>query len=304
VRAAVGCAVSRADGEGEDSRVRRFVIATGDVARDNHTIDANGWKLENFSKGGSVLWAHNLWQDLPPIAKPVRTWLEGDKLMSDAQFTTREEHALGDTVLRLYDGGYLRGASVRWRPVRWSINEARGGVDFHEQELLEWSATPVPADPGALIQARSADIDIAPLIEIFERALSGGELHDVRREDLEQLVRSVRPPQIQTPREAERGSEPKPEPVSAPTETAKAPESEPATRDGDQGTETRDCGAGAAVSEDAEPQTKTPPATPARAEQTSDDDDDIDIDPTVLRDVVRSTVLAELNKITGRASGT
>jgi hypothetical protein len=41
----------------------------------------------------------------------------------------------------------------RLRPLRYERNDQRGGYDFLENELLEWSLTPVPANSEALIAA-------------------------------------------------------------------------------------------------------------------------------------------------------
>jgi hypothetical protein len=51
--------------------------------------------------------------------------------------------------------GFLRATSVGFRPKRdkYSWNEERGGIDFEEQELLEFSVVPVPSNPEALLSA-------------------------------------------------------------------------------------------------------------------------------------------------------
>jgi hypothetical protein len=75
---------------------------------------------------------------------------------------------MADTVLRLLDGGFLRATSVGFRPIRQVRNTERGGTDYLQQELLEFSVVPVPANADALRRAlkvmeadtREADDDV------------------------------------------------------------------------------------------------------------------------------------------------
>lgn len=69
----------------------------------------------------------------------------------------------------------MRAVSVGFVPKKWTRNEERAGyaVDFVEQELLEYSAVPVPANPEALLEAKSAGIDVAPMVEWAEKVLDG-----------------------------------------------------------------------------------------------------------------------------------
>ncbi len=85
--------------------------------------------------------------------------------------------------------GYLNTMSVAFLPIRSSYNAERGGVDYLEQELLEISFVSVPANPEALVVARSQGLQR----EAFTRWLDGGgpargivlELEDEADDDLE-----------------------------------------------------------------------------------------------------------------------
>ena len=68
-------------------------------------------------------------------------------------------------VALLYRSGYQRGVSVGFKPLRYEErrNDKTGaflGIRFLEQELLETSAVPVPANSHALRKA----LDQAPLL--------------------------------------------------------------------------------------------------------------------------------------------
>ncbi|WP_188263273.1 HK97 family phage prohead protease, partial [Azospirillum tabaci] len=99
--------------------------------------------------------------------------VDGKALHSTCQFATKDENPFADMVYRLVIGGYLNATSVGFRPLKWSWNEERGSwaIDYTEQELLEYSVVPVPANPDALIEARGKGIDMAPLIGWAEKTL-------------------------------------------------------------------------------------------------------------------------------------
>src|SRR5262245_19014299 len=121
-------------------RVRRFTISTENPDRDNDTISVSGWRLENYLRNPVVLWAHSYSQ--LPVARATRVWTESGKLVADAQFA---EHEFANTVLQLIDGGLLNATSVGFAPKPSVENRERGGIDYLEQELLEFSIVPVPA---------------------------------------------------------------------------------------------------------------------------------------------------------------
>ena len=59
-----------------------------------------------------------------------------------------------------------------FKPKKWVYNEERRGVDFAEQELLEFSIVPVPANAECLVEARAAGIDVEPLRAWAEKTLA------------------------------------------------------------------------------------------------------------------------------------
>lgn len=146
--------------EGSD-RVVSFTVSTGTVDRDNDTILAGGWQLTNFLANPVILWAHTY--DMLPIGRARSLNVSESGLAAQIEFTPAGVNPFADTVYDLVKAGFLNAASVGFKPMKYAFNETRGGVDFLEQELLEISVVPVPANPLALVEARSAGIDIAPL---------------------------------------------------------------------------------------------------------------------------------------------
>ena len=168
-----------------------FTISTSSVDRDNDTIDVNGWtNLAEFRANGPVLWGHD--SSLPPIARPLDVWVEGDSLKALAEFTPSDmAHPMGagfgHSIFRMFKGGFMRSTSVGFKPIKFQFNDDRpGGVDFLEQELLEFSAVPIPANPGAVV---GAGFDLQPIIEWTERALDGEFALIVPKGDVENFRR-------------------------------------------------------------------------------------------------------------------
>ena len=67
---------------------------------------------------------------------------------------------MAESIYRLAQGGFLAATSVGFRPLKWEYTSdlARGaddwfpGIDFEQQELVEFSIVTVPANPEALIE--------------------------------------------------------------------------------------------------------------------------------------------------------
>lgn len=143
---------------GEEPRQIRFIISNGSVDRDNDTIDPAGWDLGPYRSNPVVLWAHD--HKCLPVAKAIYVGMDGGNLVAVAEFAT---HEFAETVYQLYRGGFMRATSVGFRALDYVINEERRGIDFKRQELLEFSAVPVPANAQALMAASKAAVDLEPL---------------------------------------------------------------------------------------------------------------------------------------------
>lgn len=159
-------------------RTARFVVSTDAVDRDNDVVDQKGWQLESYKRNPVVLWAHDY--SALPVGKATEIAVSGGRLVATAQFA---EHPFAETVFQLVKGGFLRATSVGFAPKAYKINDERDGVDFKEQELLEFSIVPVPANPEALIEARAAGVDLAPIKAWAEGVIKGLDIHDVVDDD-------------------------------------------------------------------------------------------------------------------------
>jgi HK97 family phage prohead protease len=155
-----------------DSGKLNFILSTAAIDRHGDTVAQAGWKLDNYKRNPVVLFGHD--QASPPVGKAPYVAVEGDKLVAKGvEFTPKDLSPFGYMIGEMYRQGFMNAVSVGFLPGKFKFAEGRGemAIDFEEQELLEFSAVPVPANPEALQGAKAAGIEVAPLIEWAERIL-------------------------------------------------------------------------------------------------------------------------------------
>lgn len=155
-------------GASDDDRTIKTIISDGKSDIEHDVLNSDGWLLEDYAKNPVVLWAHQ--HDAPPIAKSVVKAFKS-KLTSSDTFATAEQYPFAETIFQLVKGGFINAKSVGFYPTEYTWDEKREGFNFEEQTLLEHSYVPIPANPRALIVARSKGIDLAPLVGWAEKVL-------------------------------------------------------------------------------------------------------------------------------------
>jgi HK97 family phage prohead protease len=181
--------------EGDAARTVRFAISTTGVKRDGMSLTGQGWKIDAYLNNPVVLWSHD--DMTPAIGRSIETAIVNGTLMSSAVFAERDVHPLADTVYELIKRGFLNAASVGFIPLKARVSkdpERAGEIDILEQELWEWSVVNVPADPDALVAARSAGVDTQPIFQWTERMLDAGGFLIVPKAELEALRRNAKMP--------------------------------------------------------------------------------------------------------------
>lgn len=128
-----------------------FVVSSGAVDRHGDVVSPEGWRLDAYRANPVVLWAHDYRR--PAIGRAQSVWRDGRALLAHLEFAPTE---FAREVEALYRSGYQQGVSVGFRPLRFEERRdprtgAFLGIRFLEQELLEISAVPVPANQGALL---------------------------------------------------------------------------------------------------------------------------------------------------------
>ena len=130
-----------------------FVVSTDEVDRHGDVISMRGWHLQAYKRNPVFLWAHDYTQ--PAIGRALNVWKEEHSLLARIGFAPTE---FAQEVAALYRGGYQAGVSVGFRPLQYELRRDTRtgevvGISFTEQELLEISAAPVPANQSALKKA-------------------------------------------------------------------------------------------------------------------------------------------------------
>ena len=151
----------------ESGQQMTFVVSNEEVDRHGDVIRAAGWQLESYQKNPVFLWAHDYTR--PVIGRAAEVWREPGRLLARIEFAPTE---FAQEVATLYRQNYQKGVSVGFRPIRFEErrHEQTGaflGIRFLEQELLEVSAVPVPANRAALRRA----LDQAPRVGNYLRRM-------------------------------------------------------------------------------------------------------------------------------------
>lgn len=147
-----------------DGSVTVTVIAsTADVDRYGDIVDQDSWRLDAYKSNPVILFGHNSWA--PPVGKAV-VRVEGGRLMADITFDASEENAMGRLMASQYAGGFMSAVSVGFRSYRQvarnqlPLDDARRGergLVLYDNELLEISCVPIPANPKAVAQRGGMD---------------------------------------------------------------------------------------------------------------------------------------------------
>ena len=141
-------------------------ISTSSFDRANDRVFAAGAATENYLANPVVQYGHIYDAPWSTVGRTVSLTV-GDSWI-DAEFELRpaaNEHDPQNIVLLLWNGGWVRTASIGFRPMNAAKNGA-GGYDYTSWELLEWSLVPVPMNQEALRLAMKAVQAEVPATEI------------------------------------------------------------------------------------------------------------------------------------------
>lgn len=168
--------------DAEKGKLIGAVGSTDAVDRYGEIIDQASWDLKNFKKNPVMLWAHNLsfGEDRPPIGKLTKIKIEDGKLLFDAQFDMEDPFAAD--IFRKYKEGFLNAFSVGFIPHTIQRYDEAGqpldSIVLHDNELLEMSAVPVPANPEALQSLRSRSFAVRDWTKMLDEAEQNDKDHD------------------------------------------------------------------------------------------------------------------------------
>lgn len=179
-------------------RKATFVLSSGDEDRDGDIVEPDGWDLTHYRKNPVVLWAHDTKQ--PPIARSESIEVKGGKLRSVNVWPDPGVYAFADTVYGLVKGGFLNGTSVGFHPVAAEPRKTKG-IHFKRQELYEHSILPIPANRQALVEAKTAGLNIDGVVDWAEEFLAYAEKSGlyIPKYRIEKAIREVMAPSISVP---------------------------------------------------------------------------------------------------------
>ena len=149
------------DGDGKGC----IVISTADVDRDRDRVMPRGAILDNYLKNPVVMWGHSYAGPADMIGRATNLEITDNSITADFELRPAANEADPQNIVRLlWDGGWVRTASIGFRPIEMQPNEF-GGNDIKAWELLEFSLVSIPANQNALrLAAKALDMtgDAAP----------------------------------------------------------------------------------------------------------------------------------------------
>jgi phage head maturation protease len=132
----------------------RSVITTVDPDRAGDVVVPTGLhNLDDFMMNPVVLWAHDRVR-VPPVGSC--SWLDVQPRRIVAETKFAEGVPFAEDLFRLYEQGVLRGWSIGFVPrkaKRVPRPDGSAALFVAEWDLLEYSAVPIPENPGALTVA-------------------------------------------------------------------------------------------------------------------------------------------------------
>lgn len=171
-----------------ESRSLVVTISTINPDRSKDVVLPSGVKLDNYLRNPVVAFAHKY--DGLAVAKASDIQINGDNIMAKVTFPAVGVSPLSDQLYELYKEGFMNAWSIGFIPLKY-VENADGGKDFAEWELLEFSAVLVPDNPEALTIARSKGLNIDPVLEAvkdIEKAMKDEkkkkEIKEEKKEDV------------------------------------------------------------------------------------------------------------------------
>jgi HK97 family phage prohead protease len=142
----------------EDDRSIDVVASTDAVDRHDEVVE-QVWQLDRYRANPVVLYAHAS-RELP-IGQASGVEVEGNALRATLRFVTAEANPLAERVWQSLKQGSLRAVSVGFVPhsFRFEVIDDREVLVLSDNELVEISVVPVPANPDALASMRARALD-------------------------------------------------------------------------------------------------------------------------------------------------
>ena len=124
-----------------------IIASSKEIDRDGEIILPSSFEksIDSYmEKNPVILWAHDY--SKPPIGKAVDYKITETALMLQIEFAKTE---FGKEIKYLYDNEFLNTFSVGFIPKNWNYDNSNSDRTYTENEILETSGVPVPANAAA-----------------------------------------------------------------------------------------------------------------------------------------------------------
>jgi phage head maturation protease len=185
--------------DGYEERVFEYVFTDEHVDRYGDIVKADGGDLRNYKANPIVLAFHN--GRALPVGMCLKIWLDSEKKEIRGHVLVYDQNidptGFCDVIYNYVSSGAMKTGSIGFIPKEGGVKRPsdeereqmklpRFGVIYEAWELLEFSLTPVPANPGATMK----DCD---LVEAFHRE----GVEDTA--ELERILSTEAPPAPEAP---------------------------------------------------------------------------------------------------------
>lgn len=142
-------------GVSEKERTAEFVASTDALDSYGEVVE-QVWILDRFKSNPVILYAHN--QKELPIGKCIYIAVEKGQLICNIQFASKEANPLAENVWQSVLEQTLRAVSVGFHShsFRWEKKDNDEYLVLSDNELMEISVVPIPANPEAVLRERAA----------------------------------------------------------------------------------------------------------------------------------------------------
>nr|DAI44226.1 MAG TPA: prohead protease [Caudoviricetes sp.] len=139
----------------EKERTAQFIISDDQPDRMDEIVEQS-WDTENYKNNPIVLWGHNPSEPENVLGTSLGLETEKDKdvtrTKSTVKFSEEGLNPKADMVFNQIKAGILRTVSVGFIPKTFKTSEDKKDI-LADNELLEFSIVPIPANPRAVMLA-------------------------------------------------------------------------------------------------------------------------------------------------------
>ncbi len=159
----------------------KFVMSDETVDRMGDVIRADGWSLAAFKKNPIALFGH---EHSFPIGEWKNVRVEGKRLVGELKMAAAGTSERIDEIRKLLEQRILKAVSVGFRIKDYEPMDKAdpmGGWDIRKAELHETSVVSVPANPSAVLLAKSMGISAETRGLIFRTGKDATSLKPLSR---------------------------------------------------------------------------------------------------------------------------